>query len=104
MRSLDRKHFPARLRLKQRPLVRHQRQRVAEREDLGQTGGHILADAVAVERRRINSPRHPKFSERIGHGEKGWLHVLHIVQPIVVAIRQGDFAGDITGRTVEQLP
>ena len=53
----------------------HQRQRVLQREDAGQAGGHVLADAVAEHRLRAARPSaiHSRASAYSTTKSAGWV-------------------------------
>ena len=45
-------------------------ERIFEREDAGQAGGHVFADAVAHHGRRLDAERHPPLRQRVLDGRR----------------------------------
>ena len=70
LRQRDREHRARRHRGHQPAALGDQRQGVREREDAGQAGRHVLADAVADHRRRPHAPGHPEPGQRVLDGEQ----------------------------------
>ena len=60
-----------------------QAQRVGQREDAGEAGGHVLADAVADHRGRLDPPRAPQAGQRVLDGEQRGLGERGLAQPLV---------------------
>ncbi len=82
-------HRPPRRVLHEKAPVGDQRQGVLEREDAGQAGGDVLADAVAEQGGRPDAPAHPKLGERIRDPEKRRLGRRRLVQPRDPLLRGG---------------
>ena len=64
-RQPDAEHRAGRHLLHQAAAHRDQHQRVFQREDTGEAGGNIFAEAVADHRRRHDAPPHPQACEGV---------------------------------------
>ncbi len=60
---------------------RHQGQGVLQGEDAGEAGGHVLAQAVADHRLRLDAPGHQQPRQRVLDGEEDGLRVLGAGEP-----------------------
>ena len=77
-----RQHRPRWQALHQPAALGHQGERGVEREDAGQAGRHVLADAVPHHRGRPHPPLHPQAGERVLDHEQRRLGVAGLAQPL----------------------
>jgi hypothetical protein len=68
--EVDAQHAAGRQRLEQPPAGRDERHRVGRREHARQAGRHVLAHAVAEERRRFDAERHEQSRRGVLGGEQ----------------------------------
>ena len=73
-------HRSGRKRVHQRAARGHEAQRTLQREDACQRRRHVLADAVAKHRVRLNAPRHPETRQRVLDDEECRLRVAGLPQ------------------------